>query len=317
MTYLSEFKDVLKETGKTTLWLLKIMIPISIIIKILVEYGVIEIIGQNLSSVMGVVGLPGEFGLVWATAMLTNIYGGLVVFFNLSLLHTYSVAQVTVLGSMILVAHTLPIEARIAQKAGVRLWYTLSLRITAAITLGFILNLIFSKFNLCQNESVIFWKPGVINPTIVQWVLGELRNYFMIFLIILGLMLLMRVLKNTGILNKMNDFLKPGLEFLGMSKNAAPIAIIGMTLGLAYGGGLIVKEAKSKIISKKDIFYSLSMMGLSHSLIEDTLLIFAIGGSLAGILLGRIVFTLIILIVIIRVINHLSKKTFEKIFMNK
>ena len=317
MTYRSEFKDVLKETGKTTFWLLKIMIPISIIIKILVEYGIIEIIGKNLSSVMGVVGLPGEFGLVWATAMLTNIYGGLVVFFNLSLFNTYTVAEVTVLGSMILVAHTLPIEARIAQKAGVRLWYTLSLRISAAIILGFILNLLFTKFNLYQTENVIFWKPGVINPTMTQWILGELRNYLMIFLIILGLMLLMRILKNTGILNKMNDFLKPGLEFLGMSKNAAPIAIIGMTIGLAYGGGLIVKEAQSKIISKKDIFYSLSMMGLSHSLIEDTLLIFAIGGSLVGILLGRVVFTLIILILLIRAINLFSKKTFEKIFMNK
>lgn len=317
MSYGSEFKDVLKESGKTTLWLLKIMIPVSIIVKILVELGLIEVIGNYLSPVMGVVGLPGEFGLVWATAMLTNIYGGLVVFFNLTLLHTYSVAQVTVLGSMILLAHTLPIEARIAQKAGVRLWYTLSLRIFGAIVLGFILNLIFSKYNLYQNESVIFWKPGIVDPTITQWMLGELRNYLMIFLIILGLMLLMRVLKNTGALEKMNNFLKPCLEFLGMSKNAAPITIIGMTLGLAYGGGLIVKEAKSKIISKKDIFYSLSMMGLSHSIIEDTLLIFAIGGSLVGILLGRVLFTIIILIVLIRIINRFSKKTFGKIFMNK
>lgn len=317
MSYRSEFKDVLKESGKTTLWLLKIMIPISIVVKILVELGLIEVIGNYLSPVMGVVGLPGEFGLVWATAMLTNIYGGLVVFFNLTLLHTYSVAQVTVLGSMILIAHTLPIEARIAQKAGVRLWYTLSLRIFGAIALGFILNLIFSKFNLYQNDSVIFWKRGIVDPTFTQWILGELRNYLMIFLIILGLMLLMRVLKNTGTLEKMNTFLKPGLEFLGMSKNAAPITIIGMTLGLAYGGGLIVKEAKSKIISKKDIFYSLSMMGLSHSLIEDTLLIFAISGSLVGILLGRVLFTIIILIVLIRIINRFSKKTFEKIFMNK
>lgn len=317
MSYGSEFKDVLKESIKTTFWLLKIMIPVSIIVKILVELGLIEVIGNYLSPVMGVVGLPGEFGLVWATAMLTNIYGGLVVFFNLSLLHIYSVAQVTVLGTIILIAHTLPIEVRIAQKAGVRLWYTLSLRIFGAISLGFILNLIFSRFNLYQNESVIFWKPGIIDPTMTQWILSELRNYLVIFLIILALMLLMRILKNSGALERMNNFLKPGLEFLGMSKNAAPIAIIGMTLGLAYGGGLIVKEATSKILSKKDIFYSLSMMGLSHSLIEDTILIFAIGGSLAGILLGRVLFTIIILIVIIKIINRFSKKTFEKTFMNK
>jgi hypothetical protein len=47
-----------------------------------------------------------------------------------------------------------------------------------------------------------------------------------------------------------------------MSKNAAPITIIGMALGLAYGGGLIINEARSRLVSKKDAFLSLSFNGL-------------------------------------------------------
>ena len=136
------------------------------------------------------------------------------------------------------------------------------------------------------------------------------------FLIILSLMTLMKILKKTGAIEKLNNFLRPGLEFLGMSKNAAPIAIIGTTLGLAYGGGLITKEAKSGILSKKDVFYSLSFMNLSHSLIEDTLLILAIGGSLFGILLGRVLFTIFIIVIIIKIVKNLSNKTFEKYFVN-
>ena len=149
-----------------------------------------------------------------------------------------------------------------------------------------------------------------------QWILGQVGYYLMIFLIILGLMILMRILKNTGALDRLNNFLKPGLKVFGMSKNAAILPIIGMTLGLAYGGGLIVKEAKSKIISKKDVFISLSFMGLSHSLIEDTLLTLAIGASLFGILLGRVLFTIIIIFIIAKFFNLLSKKTFEKYFVN-
>ena len=86
MSVRQEIKETLKEAGSTTLILFKILIPISIIIKILAELGAIEIIGEALTPAMGVIGLPGEFGLVWATAMLTNIYGGLVVIFSLSLL---------------------------------------------------------------------------------------------------------------------------------------------------------------------------------------------------------------------------------------
>ena len=316
MSLYSEVRETLKDTGSTYFFLLKIMIPVSIIVKILEYYGAIEIIGENLGPAMGVVGLPGEFGLVFATAMIANIYGALIVFFTLSLQYTYTVAQVTILACMMLIAHTLPVEGRIAQKAGVRLWYTLSLRILGAFAFGIILNLIFTNFNLFQNENVLLWEPGYTDPSLTQWAFGQIGYYLMIFLIILSLMIFMRVLKNTGALDKMNNFLKPSMKFLGMSKNATILPIIGLTLGLAYGGGLIVKEAKSKLISKKDTFLSLSFMGLSHSLIEDTLLTLAIGASIFGILVGRLLFTILVMIIIVKIINLLSKKTFEKYLMN-
>jgi hypothetical protein len=316
MTIIFEIKETLKDAGFTTLTLLKILIPVSIIVKILSEFGAIEFIGNYLSHAMGVVGLPGEFGLVWATAMLTNIYGAIVVLFTLSLTSTYTVAQITVLGGMMLFAHALPIEARIAQKAGVKLWFTLSLRILGAIAFGFVLNIIFSSFNLFQNESYMIWQPDIIDPTLFQWILDQIKYYLIIFLIILSLVTLMRILKKTGVINRLNIFLKPGLELLGMSKNAAPITIIGMTLGLAYGGGLIIREAKSNVLSKKDTFLSLSLMGLSHSLIEDTLLILSIGATLFGVLFARVMFTILIITILIRIINRLSKKTFEKYFVS-
>ena len=110
----SELLQIFKKTSNTWLILLKIMIPISIIIKILVEFGLINIIAEILSPLMGIVGLPGEFGIVWATALTTNIYGSLLVFFSLSAENIYSISQVTVLSSIILIAHAFPIELRIA-----------------------------------------------------------------------------------------------------------------------------------------------------------------------------------------------------------
>ena len=162
----------------------------------------------------------------------------------------------------------------------------------------------------------MIWKPDIIDPTLSQWLLEQIKYYFIIFLIILSLVTLMRILQKTGIINRLNNLLKPGLEFLGMSKNAAPITIIGMTLGLAYGGGLIIREAKSKLLSKKDTFLSLSLMDLSHSLIEDTILVLSIGATLFGILIGRVLFTILVMALLIRIINRLSKKTFEKYFIN-
>ncbi len=316
MSFKGEFKDTFKEGCKTSFTLFKIMIPISIIVKILAYFGLIETIGKALSPVMGIIGLPGEFGLVWATTLVTNIYGGLIVFFNLSLTNTYTVAQVTILSALMLLAHTLPIEARIAQKAGVRLWFTLTFRILCAIILAGIFNLFFSHFNILKSENSIIWQPTNPKPTIYEWIFSEMRNYVMIFLIILGLVMLMRLLKNTGILEKMNNFFEPILRIFGMSKNAAPITIIGTTLGLAYGGGLIIKEAKSKVLSKKDVFLSVSLMNLSHSLIEDTLIMLSIGASILGVLFGRIIFSIIVMIILINIVNKLSNKVFKKYLVN-
>lgn len=309
-------KEILKDTGSTYFFLLKIMIPISIIVKILSQYGIVEKIGNILGPAMGIVGLPGEFGLVWATAMVTNIYGSLIVLFQLSINNVYTVAQVTVLGLMILVAHTLPIEARIAQKAGVRLWFTLSWRIGCALLFGVILNFIFTFFNLFQEKSSMIWKPGNTDPTLTQWISDQIIYYIIIFLIILGLMTLMTILKKSGLIERMNKTLRKILEFFGMSKEAAPITIVGMTLGLAYGGGLIVKEARSKGFAKKDTFLSLALMGLTHSLIEDTLLILTIGATLFGILFGRTLLTIILMLILLKIINHLSNKTFERYLIN-
>ena len=181
----TELKNILKESSLTTFELLKIMIPISIIVKILSELGLIKIIGNALAPVMNLIGLPGDFGLVWATAMATNIYGGLIVFFSLSTGNSFTVAQVTVLGVIILVAHNLPVEARITQKAGVRLWFMLSLRIFGAFVLGWLIHFFFTLFNLYNYNSKTLWSPGFEDPSIFYWILGECRNYGMIFLVIL------------------------------------------------------------------------------------------------------------------------------------
>ena len=142
-----EIATTFHEAVAVTITLLKIMIPLSIIVHVLTIFGIVDRIGQVLYPLMSFVGLPGELGLVWGTAMITNIYGGLLVFFTLSQTDSYSAAQITVLATMILIAHTLPIELRIAQRAGVRLWFILCLRVGCAFLVGYIL---FCCFSLCS-----------------------------------------------------------------------------------------------------------------------------------------------------------------------
>ena len=312
--FFSILKDTFKDAVYTTFILLKIMIPISIMVKLLDEVGVVDTIGSALAPLMSIVGLPGKTGLIWATAMITNIYGGLVVFVSTVSTYPFSVAQVTVLATMILIAHSLPIEVSIARRTGVRIWFILFLRIGSAFLAGMILSWFFSFLGLFQQPAEILWKPGAQDLSFSGWVLNQLQNYFLIFLIIFSLLGLMNLLRRLRVLDWINRRLEPGLEYLGMSKEAAPVTMIGLTLGISYGGGIIIKDILSRRLSDKDAFLSVTLLSLSHSLIEDTLLMVTIGASLFGILFGRLVFTFGIMLCLLRLLSHLSIKQFQWLY---
>jgi len=308
--------SILKDTYTTSIILFKIMIPVSIVVKILQETDSIKYIGQVLAPVMKLAGLPGEMGIVWASGMIANIYGGILAFFNLSVQMPLTVAQMTVLTSMILIAHTFPIELQVARKAGVKIITMFSIRFFFALLFGIIMNFIYKTFNLLQQPVKLSWKPQTLaHPSLDQWVLGELKNYLYILVIIFLLIILMRVLRELEIIRWITNLLKPVLGILGISESIIPITIIGLTLGISYGGALIIQESKKLPFNKRDIFYSFVLMGLCHSMIEDTLLMISIGGHYSGVLVARLIFAFIITWLIVRITRNFSDKTIGRFIL--
>ena len=316
-TSLKACGKVLREAVRVCLGLFKIMIPILILVKVFQELGWISYLALPLEPLMRLVGLPPEMGLVWATAMVNNIYGGAVVFLTLAPELTLSVAQVTVLSTLVLVAHALPIEVRIAQESGNRFWFQALMRVGGALVLGFILHWLYSLTGWLQQENEIFWQGEIRkNSGLLVWALEQLRNMGFIFCIVLALISLMRLLTWMRITDLMVRMLQPLLRFLGIGREAAPLAIVGMTMGLTYGGGLIIHESRSGRVRPKDVFASLTLMGLTHSIIEDTLLMVMLGGHLSGILFARMIFSLLVVAALVRCLPLLSD-TFVHRFLYK
>lgn len=316
-------KDLFVYTSKRSLktcWILfKLMIPISIIIRLIQEFNILPFISTYLDPVMKLCGLPAEMSLVWITAMIVNIYGGILSLFAIypSLSEPLNSAQLTVLLTMILIAHTFPIELKIAQKAGVRFGFMLLFRFGCGIVFGMILSFIYSSFNMLQ-EPVQLSKAFVVHdPSWKAWILNELKNYMIIICIIFSLILVMRILELTGFMRRINQGLHPIIKTLGISDEVLPITIIGLTLGIAYGGGLVIEESRRKQIKPKDIFYSLILMGLFHSIFEDTLLMLGMGGHYSGIIIFRFVMAFIITFAIVRLTKNMKDETFNRIFITK
>jgi hypothetical protein len=305
------FTELSKDILHVTCTLFKIMIPLLLIIKVVEELGGIELISQVLGPLMNSVGLPDNMSLVWATALLTNIYGGLIVLINLDV--TLTVAQASILGSMMLLAHTLPIEATIAKKAGVSLWVTLFVRIGGSLLLAWLLHLSYQFTNTSQHDAVILWTPEISTDTsYLGWSIKQSTNLFMVFLVISILLFSLKILKLLGIEKMMTWLLIPFLRLLGISKEATNLTIIGITLGLAFGGGLLIHEAKQGHIKARDVFTAIMLLNLLHSLIEDTFLILLIGADFNTIFWGRLIFAITIISLFSIVLRRLSPTLCER-----
>lgn len=300
-------RKFLSDVWRAYFTLLKIMVPALVLVKCLDIFGMTHFLATLLSPFMAFVGLPEEMGLVWATSLLTNIYTAMVVFYELAQTQSLSVAQVSCLGLMLLVGHSIPIEGAVAKVGGVPWWVTVLLRVGGSLVIAALANQIYSLGSWQQQAAVMIWQPEVSDGSLVQWALDQLRMFAVILAIIAGLMLLLKLLRFLGVEKLMHWLLSPLLKVLSIGKEATHVTIIGITLGLSFGAGLLFAELKAGHLSKRDAFLSMCFLGLCHSLIEDTLLILLLGADLGAILWGRLLFSILVMAILARVIRFKDK----------
>lgn len=122
----------------TFLELIKIMIPVYILVTFLKYTGIVNLIANFFSPVMKYIGLPGEAMLALMTSYLLNIYGGLAVILSIEV----GPREITILGVMIGIAHSLIIESAIFKKMKINLFQINFIRLFLSFLSGFLLNLI-------------------------------------------------------------------------------------------------------------------------------------------------------------------------------
>ncbi len=291
---LVELRKIFNEIWQVYITLLKVMVPAIIIVKALDMLGATALLGSMLAPIMQFVGLPEQMGVVWATAILTNVYTAMVVFVNVSDTLALTTAQVSVIGILILISHSIPIEGAVAKMVGVSWRITIVLKILGGLLLAGAVNSLYLFFDYQQEPAVLLWQGTVSDESLGQWAKDQVILIVSIYFIIATLIIGLGVLRKLGIEKLMHLMLSPILKLIGITKAASNITIIGLTLGMSFGAGLLIKEVKSGTVSKQDVLLSIVFLSLAHSLIEDTLLILLLGADVGAILWLRILFAVVV-----------------------
>lgn len=283
----------------------KVMIPLIVVIKILTEFGMLQYVALPFKPIMSLAGLPPDLGIAWATAIVVTNYSGVLVFLSLlPQMPELSVAQVTTFSLMMLIAHSLIVEGRIAQQCGVSFMSQTLLRLATAVACGVGFATFSQHFGLFSEPALVTLQPTAPPATLGGWALSEGRNLVSIFVIIYCVLLLQKTLKYLKISDLLGVILSPVLRVMGMSPAAATTVVVGFCMGLLYGSGIIIKEARSGELKSREIFAAVSLMSLAHALIEDTLLVLLLGSTLWGVLGLRLVAALAVGILLNLVVSR-------------
>lgn len=275
----------------TVYWeLVRITVPISIAAKVLQDIGFIEAIAPFFEPLMTLVGLPNEFALVWLTTLVVGLWGGLVIVFSLVPVSALTTADMTVLSALLLLAHAIPIEQKIIQKAGPGLMISSTLRIGGAFVFAAILHQIFAVTGWLSTPLKPAWVPTEEGSDWMAFLWSTVETLGIMLVVLLALSWLMDLLKYIGAIRLMNRVLAPLFRLIGIQSQALPFTAVGLLLGISYGAGLLISEARDARLEPRQVFLACVFMGFAHSIIEDTLLVVAFGADFTSVFFGRLAF---------------------------
>jgi len=263
--------------GKQALWLLAFMIPISLGVKLLATSGALQWLATKVAPVLSVLGIPGETAVALVSAALLNIYSGIAALGSLTL----TGREVTILAFFMLTFHNLPIEIAVQRRAGSSAWKILLLRLVTALAGALLLNLVMPAGGEAAPDRVLKAPTSWFEDT--AWLIGK------VLVLVVALMILQKVLVEFGIARYLARALGPALALLGLPRSTAFLWIAMNTLGLAYGAGVLIEEARSGELSREEVELLNRSAAVCHSLLEDTLLFVAIGAWAVWIVVPRLV----------------------------
>lgn len=296
--------------------LFKIMIPTLILVKICQEFGVDLWLADVMGPLMSLMNLPAELAIILTTTMLTNPYAGLIVAASIPQMADLSVGQMSILGLFMLLTHSLPIEVMISRRTGVRARVTLLVRIGGAFISCMALALILEATGWLQHPAIMAMPEFTVKEGLGNWLWGQLLSLVMIQIIIIVLLTFLEILRLIKVEALIKWMLSPLLRMIGIGDRASTIAIVGITLGLGFGGGLLIKDVETGTISKRDVFGVVCLINLLHSVFEDTAIVLLMGPSLVVVLGFRFLCALLFTFLILAALRRLPDEIWHRYLTN-
>jgi hypothetical protein len=271
-------------------WMLKILVPISFLTAIIEFSGCINKIDFLLKPVMNLLNLSPMAALPLIVGMLTGIYGGIASMIVLPLTENENM----LIAIFLLISHNLIQEGMIQGKSGLNPVKATLFRLTASIVTVYIVSLFLGSEPtfLVKKSASVSTDPSFM-MMLKTWFMATLYLSVKIFAIIMVLMILLEMMKIFNLIHHIVKILSPLLKTLGLNRRVGILWLTATVFGLAYGGAVIVEEAKKGGITRKELEKLHLSIGINHSMVEDPVLFLSLGLSAFWLWIPRLIMAVI------------------------
>ena len=283
------FKQAVPASWKSTRWLLKLMIPISLAVTLMQHFGILAWIATWINPMFVHFGLPGESAVAFISGAAAGTYAGLAVMMSIPL----TMKQASILALMIALCHALPMECAVNKKTGSSFWNMAVIRIVMALLCAFTLNILITE-NAEKKINLSAEADSSLAEVTTTWVLSQVKMSLMVMLIIFTLMVVQRMLEAYRLLDSLSRLLSPLMLFFGLPRHASYMWLVGNVLGISYGSAVMLELEEKGLVTKdeaNDVNYHLIM---NHSMLEDTIVFAATGISAILLITTRVSFALLL-----------------------
>ncbi|MFC0525483.1 nucleoside recognition domain-containing protein [Pontibacillus salicampi] len=293
------------QQGLNLTWTLgKVIFPVTFIVTILRATPVLQWIMEWISPFMRWIGLSGEAAIPLVLGNFLNLYAGIAAIVSFD----FTVKEVFILAVMLSFSHNLLIESTVASKVGVSWWFIAGLRLSLAFISAVVINLVWDGGSQMAQYGMIAQSETPEGWLLIAW--SGIQTAFIavlqLALIVIPLMIVMQWLRENHWIDRFSRWFAPFTRLLGVERNASTTLVAGLTIGLAYGAGLMIQAVKEDGVSKKDMYLSLIFLVSCHAVVEDTLIFIPLGIPVWPLLLIRLITAILLTAIIGFIWNRMN-----------
>ena len=281
----------LKKGWNGFVWMMKLIVPISLLTAILNWSGLLHRLNFLLKPLMGLLSLPPEAALPLTIGMLSSIFGGIGAMVALP----FSTPQMTLIAVFILMCHGLIQEGIIQGKSGIHPLKATLVRIFAAtVTVLLMAPWVGSSTSIPVPSGGLPTDHPAFMEMIRHWAWTTFRLTAKILFLIMALLTFLELLKAFGWIHPLVRALGPFLRIMGLDQKVGFLWMTAVIFGLSYGGTIIQEEAKNGHLSRDELELLHLSIGMNHSMVDDPPLFLPMGIHPFWIYVPRLIMAIIV-----------------------